>query len=61
MPSILGKVFPLFINVRKWVASLFTSNLLNDFTHVKVKKVCLTHRVDFTFLKKYPYHSKMLF
>ena len=35
----LGNALPLF---RKWVGSLFTSELLHNFTQVKVKVVYLT-------------------
>ena len=42
MPPKLGNTLPLFINIRKWVGSLFTSCLLHYLTQVKVKEVCLT-------------------
>ena len=62
MPSILGNALPLFINVIIWefqVGSLFTLDPLHNFTHIKVKEVCLT---EWTLhLKKvFPSHSKML-
>ena len=44
MPSKLGNALPLFINVRKWVGSLLTLDLLNNLTQVKV----MPHRRDFT-------------
>ena len=37
MPSKLENASPLFIRVRKWVGSLFTSGLTFNFTRVKVK------------------------
>ena len=42
MPSKLGNALTLFIIVRKWVGLVFSSNLLHNFTWVKVKEVCLT-------------------
>ena len=45
MPSKLEKALPLFISVRKWVDSVFTSGLTFNFTQVKVKKVGMPHRV----------------
>ena len=57
MPSKLGNVLPLFINVKKCVGSLFTSHLLNDLTEGKVKDVCLTELI--LHLKRfYSSHSK---
>ena len=41
MHSKLGNALPLFINVRKWVGSLFNSGLFYNFTQVKVKELCL--------------------
>ena len=48
MPSKLENVLPLFISVRKWVGSMFTSDLTFNFTQVKAKKVGMPHRVNFT-------------
>ena len=52
MPSKLENALPLFISVRKWVGSVFTSGLTFNFTQVKVKKVGMPHRVSFTSYKK---------
>ena len=46
MPSKLENALPLFISVRKWVGSVFTSGLTFNFTQVKVKKVGMSHRVN---------------
>ena len=59
MPSKLENALPLFISVKKWVDSVFTSGLTFNFTQVKVKKVGMPHRVNFTILKNDP-HSKTL-
>ena len=49
MPSKLENALPaLFISVRKLVGSVFTSGLTFNFTQVKVKKVGMPHRVNFT-------------
>ena len=48
MSSKLENALPLFISVRKWVGSVFTSGLTFNFTQVKVKKVGMPHRVNFT-------------
>ena len=53
MPSKLENALPLFISVRKWVGSVFTSGLTFNFTQVKVKKVGMPHRVKFTSKKKF--------
>ena len=37
MSSKLENALPLFISVRKWVGSVFTSGLTFNFTQVKVK------------------------
>ena len=37
MPSKLENALPLFISVREWVGSVFTSGLTFNFTQVKVK------------------------
>ena len=52
MPSKLKNALPLFISVRKWVASVFTSGLTFNFAQVKVKKVGMPHSVNFTSLRK---------
>ena len=52
MPSKLENALPLFISVRKWVGSVFTSGLTFNLTQVRVKKVGMPHRVNFTFKKK---------
>ena len=43
MPSKLENALPLFISVRKWVGSVFTSGLTFNFTQVKVKKASMGH------------------
>ena len=43
MPSKLENALPLFISVRKWVGSVFTSGLTFNFTQVKVKKAGMGH------------------
>ena len=48
MPSKPENALPLFISVTKWVGSVFTSGLTFKFTQVKVKKVGMPHRVNFT-------------
>ena len=42
MPSKLGYTLTLFINVKNWISSLFTSGLFHNFIQVKVKEVCFT-------------------
>ena len=46
------------MNVRKRVGSLFTLGLLNHFTHVNIKELCLTEWT-LHLKKSYPSHSKM--
>ena len=48
MPSKLENALPLFVSVRKWVGSVFTSGLTFNFTQVKVTKVGMPHKVNFT-------------
>ena len=48
MLSKLENVLPLFISVRKWVGSVFISGLTFNFTLVKVIKVGMPHRMNFT-------------
>ena len=59
MPPELRNPLLLFINVRKWRSSLFTSGLLHAFTQVNANKICFTGRT-LHLINLYPSHSKML-
>ena len=56
MPSKLENALPLFISVRKWLGSVFTSGLTFNITQVKVKG-SRASQSELYILKKYP-HSK---
>ena len=51
MPSKLENALPLFISVRKWVGSVFTSGITFNFTQVKVKKVGMSQSYSKSYLK----------